>query len=228
MSTTIKLRRDTAARWASVNPVLAQGELGLETDTGKYKFGNGASTWSALSYYNQFTDADKAAIVSGGGQVNTVVAGANVTIDASDPVNPVISATGQTGAEIKVAYEGEADTNAFTDAEQTKLAGVETGADVTDSANVVSALDSAVLSDAGTPASTDQVLIKDAGTGALQTADFADFGGGGGGGITFGTAPVATNSTGTAGTMLYDATDPNYLYICTATDTWKRTTLLDW
>ena len=36
----------------------------------------------------------------------------------------------QTGAEIKTAYEGEADTNAFTDAEQTKLAGIADGAEV--------------------------------------------------------------------------------------------------
>lgn len=34
----------------------------------------------------------------------------------------------QTGAEIKTAYEAEADTNAYTDAEKTKLAGVATGA----------------------------------------------------------------------------------------------------
>jgi len=36
----------------------------------------------------------------------------------------------QTGAEIKAAYEGEADTNAFTDAEQTKLSGIAAGAEV--------------------------------------------------------------------------------------------------
>jgi len=45
----------------------------------------------------------------------------------------------QTDAEIKTAYENNADTNAFTDAEQTKLAGVEALADVTDTANVTSA-----------------------------------------------------------------------------------------
>lgn len=42
----------------------------------------------------------------------------------------------QTGAEIKTAYEGEADTNAFTDAEKTKLAGIEPSADITDATNV--------------------------------------------------------------------------------------------
>ena len=46
----IQLRRGTAAEWASVNPVLAAGEMGLETDTGDFKFGDGTSTWSALNY----------------------------------------------------------------------------------------------------------------------------------------------------------------------------------
>jgi len=45
----------------------------------------------------------------------------------------------QTGAEIKAAYEGEADTNAFDDAAQTKLAGIEAAADVTDATNVAAA-----------------------------------------------------------------------------------------
>jgi hypothetical protein len=48
--TVIKFRRDTAANWTSVNPVLAAGEAGLETDTGLLKYGNGTSTWTALSY----------------------------------------------------------------------------------------------------------------------------------------------------------------------------------
>lgn len=42
-------------------------------------------------------------------------------------------------ASIKVAYESNDNTNAFTDAEQTKLAGIETGADVTDATNVEAA-----------------------------------------------------------------------------------------
>ena len=45
----------------------------------------------------------------------------------------------QTGAEIKTAYEAEADTNAFTDALLTKLNGIEDAADVTDAANVTAA-----------------------------------------------------------------------------------------
>lgn len=45
-----QLRRGTAAEWASVNPVLASGEPGVETDTGQQKLGDGVSTWAALPY----------------------------------------------------------------------------------------------------------------------------------------------------------------------------------
>lgn len=47
----IQIRRDTAANWTSVNPTLALGEMGLETDTNKIKFGTGSTAWSSLPYY---------------------------------------------------------------------------------------------------------------------------------------------------------------------------------
>ena len=59
MSQTIQFRRDTAANWAAVNPVLAQGELGVETDTGKAKVGDGATAWAGLPYWQPSgTDSD--------------------------------------------------------------------------------------------------------------------------------------------------------------------------
>lgn len=51
MADMIQLRRDTAANWTSANPILAQGEPGLETDPGKLKVGDGSTAWSSLSYY---------------------------------------------------------------------------------------------------------------------------------------------------------------------------------
>lgn len=53
MSSTARIRprRDTAAGWTAANPVLLLGELGIETDTRRFKVGDGTSTWSALSYY---------------------------------------------------------------------------------------------------------------------------------------------------------------------------------
>jgi len=80
-----------------------------------------------------------------GGQItgNITMAGAetvdgrDVSVDGTKLDGIETSATAdQTGAEIKTAYEGEADTNAFTDAEQTKLSGIEASADVTDNTNV--------------------------------------------------------------------------------------------
>jgi trimeric autotransporter adhesin len=52
MAYTIQLRRDTAANWALNSPVLAQGEAGIETDTGKAKLGNGTTTWTLLPYWD--------------------------------------------------------------------------------------------------------------------------------------------------------------------------------
>lgn len=50
MTTRIKLRRDTAANWTENNPILAAGEPGLETDTGKTKYGDGTTAWTSLGY----------------------------------------------------------------------------------------------------------------------------------------------------------------------------------
>jgi hypothetical protein len=49
--TRFKLRNGTAAQWTAENPILLEGEVGIETDTRKYKVGNGVSAWSALPYY---------------------------------------------------------------------------------------------------------------------------------------------------------------------------------
>jgi hypothetical protein len=46
----MQVRRGTASSWTSTNPTLAAGELGFETDTGKFKIGTGASTWTSLPY----------------------------------------------------------------------------------------------------------------------------------------------------------------------------------
>jgi hypothetical protein len=59
----IQIRRDTAANWTSANPTLAQGELGVETDTDKIKIGDGSSAWTSLGYlintggYASYADA---------------------------------------------------------------------------------------------------------------------------------------------------------------------------
>ena len=43
-------RRDTASGWTSADPTLLSGEFGYETDTGKFKIGDGTTAWSSLNY----------------------------------------------------------------------------------------------------------------------------------------------------------------------------------
>ena len=50
MTSRLQNRRDTAANWTSNNPTLAAGEIGLETDTAKWKMGNGTTAWNSLAY----------------------------------------------------------------------------------------------------------------------------------------------------------------------------------
>ena len=50
MAVRIQFRRGTAAEWTSANPTLAAGELGYETDTTKFKLGDGSTAWTSLGY----------------------------------------------------------------------------------------------------------------------------------------------------------------------------------
>ena len=45
-----KQRSDTAANWTAANPTLLAGEIGLESDTGYWKVGNGSTAWTSLAY----------------------------------------------------------------------------------------------------------------------------------------------------------------------------------
>lgn len=51
MAFKIQLRRDTAANWTTNNPLLLNGEIGIETDTLKFKIGNGSQRWNLLTNY---------------------------------------------------------------------------------------------------------------------------------------------------------------------------------
>lgn len=54
MSVQILFRRGTAVDWTTADPVLGSGEPGFETDTGKFKIGDGSNTWSVLQYASTF------------------------------------------------------------------------------------------------------------------------------------------------------------------------------
>lgn len=51
MATRMQQRRGTAQQWTDADPVLAAGEIGFETDSNKFKIGDGVNHWSTLKYF---------------------------------------------------------------------------------------------------------------------------------------------------------------------------------
>jgi len=88
----LQLRRGTASQWTSANPILAAGEMGVETDTRKVKIGDGATSWSSLDYVAADTpaigeiaqDAINDAFVAGTGITKVYNDGANTITVAVD------------------------------------------------------------------------------------------------------------------------------------------------
>ena len=50
MANRIQLRRGGAQEWQNANPTLAQGEIGIDLDTGRIKIGDGVTAWNTLKY----------------------------------------------------------------------------------------------------------------------------------------------------------------------------------
>lgn len=93
MSVQIQLRRGTAAQWTAANTLLAEGEIGIETDTGKIKVGDGSTAWTSLAY---FTGSGAVSAVTGTAPVASS-GGATPAISLSanygDTLNPYASKT---------------------------------------------------------------------------------------------------------------------------------------
>ena len=101
---TLQIRHDEAADWTTRNPILAQGEYGLETDTFLIKVGDGVRDWAHLPYLNKLdasyfkwstdgtiTFSDSFAqtisnlIINAGGSTKIVIS--DDPVEETDPVN---------------------------------------------------------------------------------------------------------------------------------------------
>jgi hypothetical protein len=79
MAVQIQFRRGTAAQWSAANPVLAEGEIGVELDTGKFKVGTGLAAWNSLDHAAQAsTDA---AVAAAQAEIASLVGSAPETLD---------------------------------------------------------------------------------------------------------------------------------------------------
>ena len=128
----VQLRRDSAAAWASNNPILASGEMGIElpvvnTDPVKIKVGNGIHNWNTLPYQptgssggtwatlaaNTFTGTQTApkVVATFVDKLLTVTPNAGnsntVTIDTDLNTSFIVDNTSSTG-NITIAFAGKA------------------------------------------------------------------------------------------------------------------------
>jgi len=53
MSVIIQHKRGTESQWTTLNPTLAAGEVGWESDTNRFKIGTGSVAWNSLPYFDE-------------------------------------------------------------------------------------------------------------------------------------------------------------------------------
>lgn len=76
MAVKLQFRRDTAANWESTNPVLSQGELGLDLTNERFKIGDGVTAWNSIEFA-QYTNKAETFLAT------TTLAGSDGTSDWS-------------------------------------------------------------------------------------------------------------------------------------------------
>jgi len=154
MAVQIQLRRGTASAWTSANPTLAVGELAIETDTDKYKIGDGSTAWTSLGY----SSLPSTAIV------NTVV-DAKGDIMAATADNTVAKLTVGSNGQVLTAASGQSTGLQWATPTHTAI----TVADTTDTSCSVALFESAT---GDLPPKTDGGLTYNAGTGSLVATVF--------------------------------------------------------
>jgi collagen type VII alpha len=111
-----QFRRDTAANWTSEDPILLAGEMGLETDTDKFKIGDGSTAWTGIAYSSGPAGATGATGATG-------AAGATGDTGATGPQGETgpAGAAGATGATGATGAAGPNEVNTTTDTAITGL-----------------------------------------------------------------------------------------------------------
>ena len=147
MGVRIQLRNDLATNWVTKNPILAQGEIGIESDSRKLKIGDGINTWNHLIYY-QFGDA--LGYLQNGGYTGTGQ-------DLKDEIDAI---SGGTGVQLQVHLDDLSNPHQVTKA-QVGLSNVE---NTSDADKPVSTAQQAVLD-----SKVDKIIGK-----GLSTNDLTD------------------------------------------------------
>ena len=116
INVTFKIRRDTTTNWATYNPTLAEGEIGIDTDLNKFKIGKKVDgvlqTWSQLQFANLLASDLTTAISDHNAQTTNVHGIANTANLATQTyVNSAVSSLANTAVEtyVPISDVGNAD-----------------------------------------------------------------------------------------------------------------------
>ena len=223
MPVQIQFRRGTSTQWETYNPILAIAELGVETDTSKFKLGDGVTQWNDLPYGGLTGPTGADSTVEGpigptGPTGATGPQGAASTITGPTGAN---GATGPTGAQGLTGLTGAQGPTGPTGATGIQGPTGPTGsAGPTGPQGATGSLDT--LSDVtitGTP-NSNQLIVYNTATGQWENKDAI---------VATGLVykalyPNSKTATGTLGQICIDGASGT-MYVCTATNTWQKISL---
>jgi hypothetical protein len=129
MADKIQLRRGLSTFWTSTNPTLSQGEIGIETDTGRRKIGDGTTAWTGLGYDDlhitplteigaALVDADEIPVYDASvpgnrksllSRVWTYISGKLTATANTFTANQIISVADNTNAALRITQTGTGD-----------------------------------------------------------------------------------------------------------------------
>jgi hypothetical protein len=95
MATRMQQRRGTESQWGTANPILAAGEIGFETDTNKFKIGDGINHWDDLDYFT--SSSELLSVIDGApdllNTLNELAAAINDDPNFASKVVPIVKKT---------------------------------------------------------------------------------------------------------------------------------------
>lgn len=132
INTRIVLKNDTAANWAASSLVLLKGEIGIESDTGKIKIGNGTDVYADLPYVNMTPTEIQDLISSGAVQSVSLATGTNngtlkLTVDGTTTDNIAVKGLGTAAYTASSAYATAAQGTLATNAVRSVVTGSANG-----------------------------------------------------------------------------------------------------
>ena len=162
----LQLRRGTASQWTSSNPILAAGEMGVETDTRKVKIGDGTTSWTSLDYVA--ADSPEISEIAQDAINDALVAGTGITKSYDDNAN-TITVSVDTSVIATKAELAEVSQDSVNDA---IVAGVGLDKVYDDNANTITLdIDSTVATLTGTQTLTNKTLTSPVINGATVGGD---------------------------------------------------------